>query len=520
MKLCLECNKHYREEKDKCPDDGTKLVPVGNDPLIGKLIGDKYKVLCQAGKGSMSVVYKVIQESTGREMALKMLHQFLGSKEESVKRFLREAKAVATLHHTNIISLFDFGMMPDGQPYIVTEFLDGVTLAELIRKRGNLTVKEALPLMKQVCDGVAEAHKNRVIHRDLKPDNIVLQDVDLSKPRNSADLIPQNSVRVVDFGVAKMWGEAGQQSASLTMDGKVCGSPAYMSPEQCKGAKVDIRSDIYSLGVVFSEVLTGQRPFAADDLMALMLMHVNKEAPSIGAMSPDQTFPPGLSNVIIKALKKNPNDRHGSTKEFWREIESVCVGRRVNKMAKEEAESEPEDEWIPFDGGQGTTLSLEIEANPKKEWKLAPTPEEEAASRLDPNWREATTTQEPRVEKYSFPIKMHHVRAAVYVIVVVASVAWMIQFYAHWNESRIAVNLYNQGNFEGCIQVLEELKKSSELSSDLVAKLDDSYLKLGKKYVKSRDYKRALSCLGKVSAKSKFKKQSNQLLKRYKKYVQ
>ena len=128
-----------------------------------------------------------------------MLHQFLGAKEESVKRFHREAKAVSSLHHTNIISLFDFGLMPDGQPYIVTEFLDGITLAELIRKRKLLTVREALPLMKQVCEGVAEAHKNRVIHRDLKPDNIVLQDVDLSKPTNSPDLIPANSVRVVDF---------------------------------------------------------------------------------------------------------------------------------------------------------------------------------------------------------------------------------------------------------------------------------------------------------------------------------
>lgn len=511
MKLCLECNIHFSEDKDKCPSDGGKLVSVGNDPLIGKLIGDKYRVLCHAGKGSMAVVYKVIQESTGREMALKMLHQFLGSKEESVKRFHREAKAVSSLHHTNIISLFDFGLMPDGQPYIVTEFLDGITLAELIRKRGPLTVKEALPLFKQVCEGVAEAHKNCVIHRDLKPDNIVLQDVDVKKPPNAGDLIGHNSVRVVDFGVAKMWGEAGGQSASLTLEGKVCGSPAYMSPEQCKGADVDIRSDIYSLGVVFSEVLTGQRPFAADDLMALMLMHVNKEAPSIGAMSPDTTFPPGLSNVIIKALQKSPDDRPDTTEVFWKEIESVCVGRRSKNAAIEE--EKPVEDWIPFNGA--SAIAMPNQPKQSKEWSMSDT--QEAMSRLDPtfDWNRSTTEISSVKKKKKLPINLSHLKAAVYISVVILSITFVVQHYTAWNELRIAGQLFQQGNFEGCVQIMENVKKSTGLSPDSQKKLDQAYLNLAKSKARGKDFRKSLEYLSRVSKEFSGSKEITSLKKRY-----
>ncbi len=517
MKLCLECNIHFSEDKDKCPSDGGKLISVGNDPLIGKLIGDKYRVLCHAGKGSMAVVYKVIQESTGREMALKMLHQFLGSKEESVKRFHREAKAVSSLHHTNIISLFDFGVMPDGQPYIVTEFLDGITLAELIRKRGHLTVKEALPLMKQVCEGVSEAHKNRVIHRDLKPDNIVLQDVDVNKPPNSKDLIGHNSVRVVDFGVAKMWGEAGGQSASLTLEGKVCGSPAYMSPEQCKGADVDLRSDIYSLGVVFSEVLTGQRPFAADDLMALMLMHVNKEAPSIGAMSPNMTFPPGLSNVISKALQKNADDRHNDAEEFWKEIEAVCVGRNVKKATEEE--EKPVEDWIPFSDSAGIAMPGQTKKSGEGFGNKASSPNspEEAMSRLDPSydWARSTTEFAAVKKKKKLPINMSHFKAAVYLTVVILSVTFMVQTYASWNDTRIANQLLQQNNFEGCVQILENVKKTNGLSQEYQKKLDHSYLALAKKSARLKDFQAGIEYLDKVSDDPVLRKEVDNLKKRY-----
>ena len=309
----------------------------------------------------------------------------------------------------------------------------------------------------------------------------------------------------------------------MTMDGKVCGSPAYMSPEQCKGADVDLRSDIYSLGVVFSEVLTGQRPFAADDLMALMLMHVNKEAPSIGAMSPEQVFPPGLSNVISKALQKNKEDRHQSTKEFWREIEKVCIGRK-SKKSQEEQEPEPEEEWKVF-----TDLNLNTPPPPTKErssiqqqqeWSgpQALTPEEEALDRLDPNWRE-NLQKKKKEKKKSLAINLNHLKVVVYLLVLVVSVTFLNQHYANWNNARIAKQLYSKGNYEGCVQILEDMEKSSSLSKDLRNNLDDSYLKLAKQSAKSRDYKKAISYLDKVKGEGSLKKEKDDLSKRYKRYT-
>jgi|GEM_PF-487531 len=509
MKLCLECNIHFSEENDSCPNDGSKLIPVGNDKLIGELVGDKYRILCHVGKGSMAVVYKAIQESTGREMAVKMLHQFLGSKEDSVKRFHREARAVSCLHHTNIIHLYDFGMMPDGQPYIVTEFLDGMTLAELLRQRGQLTVKEALPLFEQVLEGIAEAHKNRVIHRDLKPDNIVLQEVDVKLPIDSENLIKHNGVRVVDFGVAKMWGEAGGSSASLTLEGKVCGSPAYMSPEQCKGAEVDARSDIYSLGVVFFEVLTGQRPFAADDLMALMLMHVNKEAPSIGAMMPDVTFPPGLSNVIIKALNKNPEDRHQSAEEFWHEIEAVCRGRRILMDAKDN----PAEDWIPFTGSGSSNLSLSTRAG-GGEWTLNESAQAGGSSLLNEayDWSRATTEMSSVKKKRKFSFGMTEIKSAVYITVTILSVIYVGQAYTNWNDARIAISLFESGNYDGCIQILKGLESKKSLSNDLRERMNDSYYRLGSDYANKRDYKKAIDVLENIPGSSRFSKKSSVLI--------
>ena len=168
MKLCLQCNTHFQGDFEQCPDDGSKLVVVPEDQMIGKILGEKYRILNPIGKGSMGMVYRAVQESTGREMAVKVLHHFLGQNSDSVKRFHREARAVSRLSHPNIIRLYDFGVMEGGQPYIVTELLKGVTLSDVIRKRGYLELKQALPLFEQVCQAIGEAHRSRIIHRDRK----------------------------------------------------------------------------------------------------------------------------------------------------------------------------------------------------------------------------------------------------------------------------------------------------------------------------------------------------------------
>lgn len=503
MKLCVECNIHFSEDLTNCPNDGTQLIVVGDDALIGELVGDKYRILCHAGKGSMSVVYKAIQESTGREMAVKMLHQFLGAKEESVKRFFREAKAVSSLHHTNIIKLYDFGVMPDGQPYIVTEFLDGMTLTELLKRRGQLTVKEALPLIAQVCAGVAEAHRNRVIHRDLKPDNIVIQDIDPTKDVNSKEpyLIGMNAVRVVDFGVAKMWSESGGSSASLTLEGKVCGSPAYMSPEQCKGSDIDYRSDIYSLGVVIFETFTGQRPFAANDLMALMLMHVNKEAPSIGAVLPDATFPLGLSAVVVKALSKDPKDRQQSAEELWAELDAVCRG---NNQRPEEITTE---EWIPFDA-KATLMQNRPQMSENGSFFLA-----EAAK----EWTKSTAEMYALQNKNKkFKLGWGQIKLGLFVCVLVVSVFSVGKIYMKASDISSARSLLSSGNFEGSIQILEGLNQRSALIGGDRELLNEAYLKLAKRHYEMQSYQTAIDLLDRINDKSKFYKEAQSLLKQYK----
>ncbi|MBZ0186030.1 MAG: serine/threonine protein kinase, partial [Candidatus Obscuribacterales bacterium] len=371
---------------------------------------------------------------------------------------------------------------------------------------------EALPLFEQVLEGIDEAHKNRVIHRDLKPDNIVLQDVDLKLPRDSENLIRHNAVRVVDFGVAKMWGEAGGSSANLTIEGKVCGSPAYMSPEQCKGAEVDARSDIYSLGVVFFEVLTGQRPFAADDLMALMLMHVNKEAPSIGSMLPDVTFPPGLSNVIIKALSKNPEDRPQSVEEFWHEIEAVCRGRRVVKASEE---NQTED-WIPFTGSGSSNVSLSNRSS--KEWSLLDSSRPASLLEEGYDWSRATaemSSTEKKRKKRTNIFALNHLKTGIYAAVIILSIAYVGQAYTNWNDARIAIQLFDSGNYSGCIQVLKGLEGKHALSKELRERMSDCYVRLADDYVKKRDYKKAVSLLENVPEDSKFAKKTSDLLDRY-----
>jgi serine/threonine-protein kinase len=506
MKLCLHCNTHFQGDFEQCPDDGTKLVVVPEDPVIGKVLGDKYRVLCPVGKGSMGVVYKAIQESTGREMAVKLLHHFLGTNSDSVKRFHREARAVSRLSHPNIIRLYDFGVMDEGQPYIVTELLKGVTLSDVLRRRGYLTLKQALPLMDQVCAAIGEAHRSRVIHRDLKPENIVLEEVDLDGDLDADDLIKKNAIRVLDFGVAKMWSDSGASSASLTLEGKVCGSPAYMSPEQCRGVDVDYRTDIYSMGVVFFETLTGKRPFSADDLMALMLMHVNNKAPSLGSVQPEVTFSTELNDVIMKAMAKNPNERQQSSEELWEDVQATSRGRQKTVVVK------PPDNWIPFQGKGSLGYKPEKEdanletgdgynslANPNNvlDWALDAPPPSNRNSR-------------GRRQKFWMVT-----RATALGAILVGSAAYFAQAYKNNEEAKNASLLITHGRCEEGVSVLERMKNDSTLSPEYNEILNDAYLQMGQSYGNTRNYGRAVDALKKVSPKSKFYAQAQRLINRW-----
>lgn len=509
MKLCLECNTHFQGDFEDCPDDGSKLVAVPDDPIIGKILGEKYRILCPVGKGSMGMVYKSIQESTGREMAVKLLHHFLGTNSDSVKRFHREARAVSRLSHPNIIRLYDFGVMDQGQPYIVTELLKGVTLSDVLRKRGYLELKQALPLFEQVCAAIGEAHRSRVIHRDLKPENIVLEDIDIKGDLDAVDLIKKNAIRVLDFGVAKMWSDSGASSASLTLEGKVCGSPAYMSPEQCRGVDVDFRTDIYSMGVVFFETLTGKRPFSADDLMALMLMHVNNQAPSLGAVNAELSYPNELNDAIMKAMAKNPNERQQSAEELWEDIQAACRGRQKTVQVAPQAQPET---WIPFQGKGNPILAATSTDNP------APLETSDSYSALANPADMLNYSQEPRHQTKKKKRKENRTfmigRALLLGAGLVLAGMYASQMHTQ-DEAKNAANLISRGKCEEGVSILERLQSQKKLPTEHFETLNDAYVQMALSYAKAGQYSRSVELLKRVDTKASSYGQAQQLLRRY-----
>ena len=315
MKLCLNCHKQFTDEVELCPHEGSFLVPLPSDPLLGALIDERYRVESLIAKGAVGSVYKAKQELLGRQVALKVLHGYLGADPESLVRFHREAKAISRLEHPNLLTLYDFGMTADGQPYFVMDLLNGTTLAKVLSNEGRLDARRALTIVKQVLDALSEAHKKGIVHRDIKPPNIVLVEKEETK----------EFVKLVDFSIAKMADNSTIDPVQLTVDGIICGSPAYMSPEQCRGSDVDGRSDIYSIGIVLFEALTGRRPFSAKDLVSLMYLHVNDEPPKLSDVEPDMQFPLVLEELISSTLSKDPAARPQSVEALMVRLSEVLA---------------------------------------------------------------------------------------------------------------------------------------------------------------------------------------------------
>jgi serine/threonine protein kinase len=288
------------------------MVTVGDDPLLGMVVEGRYKIQSVIGQGSAGTVYRAVQELIGREVAVKVLHDYLVSDDEFIKRFKQEAKASSRLNHPNIITIYDFGVIPQGggRPYIAMDLLNGTPLSDIIAEVNHFPPAEAVPIFIQVAAALAEAHRQGVVHRDIKPENIVLVERGGQK----------NFPIVVDFGIARLVQEESDQ-AKITRTGTVCGSPTYMSPEQCTSSKVDHRSDIYSLGIVFYETLTGEVPFQHEELVRVMAMHLSDPARPITEVRPDLAFPEALVQLVNKCLLKNPNDRYQSMDELGAALE-------------------------------------------------------------------------------------------------------------------------------------------------------------------------------------------------------
>ena len=274
------------------------LAEAGADPLIGQLIGGRYRVTGVLGEGGMGIVYVGEQQmgSTVRKVAIKTLHAHLSKDPSVIARFHRECGTVAQLEHPNTIKFYDFGSTADGTFYIAMEFVAGKPLADVLT-HGPLSVERTIKIMRQVCGSLDEAHLQGIIHRDLKPDNVILTD-----RAGETDF-----VKVLDFGIAARTESAdAQKEQKLTQQGMVLGTPPYMSPEQFTGKALDARSDIYSLGVMTYEMLTGRLPFDADTPWQWATQHMSVQPIPFEVSAPSKNIPDGMRKAILKAPVQEP----------------------------------------------------------------------------------------------------------------------------------------------------------------------------------------------------------------------
>ncbi len=315
MKRCPICRTTYPGlQAQYCPTDGSVLETVTEkvDPLVGTTLEGKYRIVSRLGAGGMGAVYKAHHLLLGRDVAVKVLKTEVLTDSRSAERFRREAQAAARIEHANAVTIYDFGISADGNAYLVMELLRGTSLRDILDRDGRLSLDRAVEIFVNVCAGIDRAHQLGVVHRDIKPDNIMVDE----RPDGSVQ------VKVVDFGIA-MLQDMGAASR-LTGTGMVLGTANYMSPEHCRGDEMDARSDIYALGVTLFEMLTGRVPFSASIPSAVIVAHVNETPPWPRVLRPD--LPPAVERVVLDALAKRPDDRPRTAGELSRRLVAAATG--------------------------------------------------------------------------------------------------------------------------------------------------------------------------------------------------
>jgi eukaryotic-like serine/threonine-protein kinase len=298
--------------------------------LIGQTISDRWEILSLIGTGAMGAVYKAKHNTIGRIMAVKTLGAANREDERSVQRFQQEARAMSVLTHPNLIQIADFGMMEDGTPYFVMEYLEGISLQEYVRKNGPMPIELALPVFSQIADALEHAHSKGVIHRDLKPSNVMLTGE------------KHDFAKVLDLGIAK-----GEDDLHLTATGEVFGSPLYMSPEQCMGQPVDARSDVYSLGCLMYETLSARPPLKGENFVQTAYKHMNEMPPPLAEVRPE--IPADLSQIVEACLAKKPGER----------VTSMAM---LRDMLKEVGQSSPDQSGTVVSQSSANTLREPVQS--------------------------------------------------------------------------------------------------------------------------------------------------------------
>jgi tRNA A-37 threonylcarbamoyl transferase component Bud32 len=316
MRVCPRCGK--QTDDTACPDDGATTVPIAaaaSTYPAGTVIDERYRIDSVLGIGGFGAVYKATLLAMDQVVAIKVLKSEHIQSEEHIKRFAREARAASKLGHPNTIRISDFGSHSDHALYLAMEYLEGVTLADRLDTATQLSAKAVVHIISQICHSLTEAHEHGIIHRDLKPENIML----LSVPG------VEDFVKVLDFGIAAKVAESGETDEKLTEMGMIMGTPSYMSPEQALGKQLDARSDIYALGVLMYEGLTGVVPFEGDQPMNVLVRHINDPPVEPRKRAPEANIPAAVEKVVLRCLEKDPRHRPQSTQELALELERALA---------------------------------------------------------------------------------------------------------------------------------------------------------------------------------------------------
>ena len=277
--------------------------------MKGQKINDRYQIIKSIGEGGMANVYLAYDTILDRDVAVKVLRGDLSNDEKFVRRFQREALSASSLSHPNIVEVYDVGD-DNGQYFIVMEYIDGKNLKDLLKKRGKLTVSEVVDIMSQIADGLSVAHDSYIIHRDIKPQNIMI--------------LENGLVKITDFGIAMA-----MNATQLTQTNSVMGSVLYLPPEQANGKGSTLKSDIYSMGILMYELLVGQLPYRGDNAVEIALKHLKEPLPSIRDELPD--IPQSVENVILKSAAKNPKNRYNDAREMYEDLKTCLDESRLNE---------------------------------------------------------------------------------------------------------------------------------------------------------------------------------------------
>jgi serine/threonine-protein kinase len=346
VRYCPSCHSVFPNEFRTCPKDQSDLL-TASELQPGMVLRGKYEILGKLGAGGMAAVYRARHLAFSEVRAIKVVNNRLADDEEFLRRFRNEAVVARRLQHPNAVRVDDLDMTEDGRPFIVMEFVEGQNLREVIRQQGPLSLRRSVVIARQVAAALAAAHDLGIVHRDIKPDNILLA--------GSGDT---ETAKVLDFGIAKMRESAlGDSGAVATRTGMVVGTPQYISPEQAmgrRGSEIDGRADLYSLGVVLYEMVTGRLPFESDTAMGIILHHLQTPPPEPREVRPDLGIPDALSGVLMQALQKDPGRRFASATAMATALQGVLALPLPERPGSADAASggtgrPPTPPPIPFD---------------------------------------------------------------------------------------------------------------------------------------------------------------------------